>query len=381
MKPFLSLLALSLTLFSCHTRPIATTTLTETAIYNIDSVRMALNAGDEKAARKQLATAIDTYKNKKDPAASVAFFRKAILTRPSAQAYYELGCALVDAGGAVEAISALRIAEKLEYKPLANVMYKLSAAYASIRDEHGSHTKLDSVSLYVQLAIQMGYANPDNFRTDNVFNEIRYYVLNSDFKDALNAGHSVKNPELVLWEEFRQEFPPVQLPLTINKEWVASHPKGEYINYDYERFVPEMRNDKFSREVSKSYYYFATIKQDTAYTALCYAGRDDAMQAEGDTLGLPNFYTLVTFSPNGKIIDKKIVAGQQQLADFVKVFTIQPNYTFEVREFRNIYQQDPEQAGYGSGNPIIKTEEQLVTHYRIAADGKFEKTDAPLAIR
>ncbi|MBS1660074.1 MAG: hypothetical protein JST68_03385 [Bacteroidetes bacterium] len=374
MKPHLSLLLVSAVLFSCHNTPgvPAPVALTETAVYNIDSVRLALNTGDEKASRKQLATAIDLYKNKKNPMASCPYFRKAILIKPTAQGYYELGSALLDAGVHDEALSALHIAEKLDYKPLANVVYKIAAAYAGKDETEAIH--------YMEVALQMGYANPEKFRTDELFKSIRNkYDFNTTYSAALNGGRNVKDPAAVLWEEFKGQFSPVQLPLVINTAWINSHPMEKGINFEYERFVPEMRNERFAREAGKEYYFFAAIKQDTAYTALCYAGEDEGL--EDGNVHPPLFFYLVTYDPKGKIIDKLHVAGQEQLSYFVKVFTLQPNYTFEIREFKNIYQKDPEQAGYGADNPIVKTEEQLVSHYRIAANGKFEKTDAPLAMR
>jgi outer membrane PBP1 activator LpoA protein len=119
MKPLLTLFLASIILCSCHSgsAPAGQTQLTTTAIYNIDSVRLAAGSGDDKAARKQLASAINAYKNEKDPAKSIPLFKQSILTKPNAQVYYELGCALLDHRDYAEAIQALHIAEKLDFKP------------------------------------------------------------------------------------------------------------------------------------------------------------------------------------------------------------------------------------------------------------------------
>lgn len=382
MKPLLTLFLATILLSSCHTLPTDTAQagLTPTAIYDIDSVRLAAGSGDDKAARKQLLAAINVYKNEKDPFKSDDLFKKSILLRPSAEAYYGLGSALLDQGRCNEALSALHIAEKLEYKPLANVMFKLSAAYANITGLFEYDSQKDSAALhYMELALQMGYGHPEEFVNNPWFKEAKdRFDWPAVYKTTLNAGTNSKDPELSLWEEYENEFQPIQLPLTINSVWISEHPLEKSINFDYEKFVPEMRTGKFSREVAKEYYYFARIKQDSACITLLYAGKHLALESEH--VHAPVFFFLVTYDRTGKIIDKLEVAGQQNFTGPVKVFTLQPNYTFEVRDFKNVYKDDPEQVGYDS-NTIVRTDPIGVTNYRIGASGRFEKTDAPLALR
>jgi hypothetical protein len=385
MKPFSALFLATIVLSSCHSLsgPPATDRLTPTAIYNIDSVRPATGSGDDKIARKQLAAAINAYKNEKDPGKSIPLFKQSILTKPNAQVYYELGCALLDHRDDSEAVLALHIAEKLEYKPLANVMYKLSAAYAvTVAHEiHPPETNDSLATHYMELAIQMGYARPESFRNDPAFKNFRNAgIFNVAYLSAVEGGHNVKKPELALWEEFKSEFSAIELPLTINTGWTQTHAPDKDINFAYERFVPEMRNNRFAREAGKEYFYVGLLKKDTAYTALLYAGKDEGLEEDG-IVHAPLFFQLVTYDSRGKIIDHLKVAGQETFSDLVKVFTIQPNNTFEIRDFKNVYSKDPEQAGYGADNPIVKTDEQGVTHYRITATGKFETTETPLAIR
>jgi hypothetical protein len=74
------------------------------------------------------------------------------------------------------------------------------------------------------------------------------------------------------------------------------------------------------------------------------------------------------------------VAGQRNFTENFKVFTLQPNYSFEIKDYKNIFKNDPEQSGYDS-NYVIKSELLGVAGYRIGSNGKFEKTDAPLASR
>ena len=383
MRPLTPFLLIPFVLAACHSAPPAPVAgLTPTAIYNIDSVRIASTAGDDKAARKQFLAAMDAYKNKKNIAGSIELFRKSILLKPTAQAYYEMGGALIDQDSCEEAISALQIAEKLQYKPMANVLFRLSAAWLGSEGKQYYNAIKDSAALhYMEVALQMGYSHPEEFLKNPWF-AIAQSAGRDDFKrlykTVIAAGSNIKDPEQGLWQEFRNEFVPVSLPLTINDAWINSHTLEKTINFDYEKFVPEMRTQKFSRDVDREYYYYAVIKADTAYTALLYAGKHIVF--ERDNAHMPTFFFLVSFDPNGRIIDKLAVAGQQNLSDPVKVFTMQPNFEFEVRDFKNIYRSDPDSVGYDS-NAIIRTDPVGVANYRIAASGKFEKTNAPLAIR
>ncbi|HVV06338.1 MAG TPA: hypothetical protein VHC96_19035, partial [Puia sp.] len=85
------------------------------------------------------------------------------------------------------------------------------------------------------------------------------------------------------------------------------------------------------------------------------------------------------YDRNGKIIDKMRAAGQQDFTDTFKVFVLQPNLTFEIRDYKNIYKNDPETVGYDK-NYVVRSEPLGTNHYRIGANGKFEKMDAPLAM-
>jgi hypothetical protein len=380
MKTFLALGLLIPVFFSCNrpSRPSADHyQLTESTLYNIDSVRAAEGTGGQDAAGKRLLEAINIYKNKKDPAGSIPIFKAAILLDPSSKAYFELGSALSDNAEYPAAISAFHIAEQLDYSPLANVMFGLSKAYAGPPGSKDNPSSQDSISLYyMQVALQMGYAHPNDFRNDASFAALKdYYAFHQAYSDALSGS---KDPDKMLWDDFRSGFQPVVLPLTINTVWIDQHPLGANdIGYDYEKFVPEMRTAKFSREVEKEYYFCALLRSDPAYTALLYAGKNNFLTDANQHN--PVFYFLVTYDRNGRIIDKIRVAGQENFTDAFKVFTMQPNYSFEVKDFKNIYKDDPEKAGYDS-NYVVRSEPLGSAGYRIRPDGKFEKTDAPLAI-
>ena len=389
MRPFyLFLLSFTILIAACHngSAPSSPSQLGDSTLYTIDAVRAVMNSGNDAAARKTLASALDVYKNIKDVSRSIPLFKQSIRYKPTAQAYYELGCALLDEDEYKESVKALRIAEQLDYNPRANVMARLASGYSRLYNRwlnidaaDTSLSRTDSLALhYMEVAIQMGYPNPADFQTDVLYTKLRTCGGFQELYSNAFSGGSALSPDQLLWVNFRNEFAPADLPLVINLAWIKDHPLDQTIDYNYEKFVPEMRTQKFSRDVDKEFFYYALIKKDTAYTALLYCGKSVAGASE--TMPAPQFFLLVTYDGTGKIIDKMQVAGQQKYSDPYKVFSMQLNYEFEVQDFKNVYKNDPEQAGYDS-NEVVSTEPQGAAYYRIAANGKFEKTNAPLAMR
>ena len=392
MRPRLLFLpTLMILIAACHngsgpSTPSNPSQLSDSSLYNIETVRSVIDNGNDAGARKSLASALDIYKNSKDISKSIPLFKQSIRYKPTAQAYYELGCALLDEDEYQESVQALHIAEQLGYNPRANVMARLSSAYSRLWDKFMNSQPLDttlrgsdSLALhYMEVAIQMGYPKPGDFQTDVLYTRLREcQAFGERYNNAVSGG-SAMSPEQLLWANFANEFAPVELPLVINLVWFKDHPLDRSIDFDYEKFVPEMRTQKFTRDIDKEYFYYALVRKDTAYTALLYCGKSVAGSSE--TMPPPQFFLLVTYDAMGKIIDKMLVAGQQKYSDPYKVFSMQPNFEFEVQDFKNVYKNDPVQSGYDS-NEVVSTEPQTAAYYRISARGKFEKTDAPLAMR
>ena len=161
-------------------------------------------------------------------------------------------------------------------------------------------------------------------------------------------------------------------PLAINTVWIYQQTYDKAIGYDYEKFVPEMRNGKFSREVENEYFYVGKVKEDTAYSALLYAGKN--MWLVDGRGYAPVYFYLVTYSPQGKIIDKIPAGGQKTFTDNFKTLSLQENLSFEIKDFKNTYEKDPEKDGY-ENNKVIKSDLVSTSYYKINSKGKFEKTD------
>lgn len=338
-----------LLLLSCRSAQENVIHIGPSALYNVDSVQKVLGAA---------------------------------LQKDAAIAYYRLGDSLLEKGYCDSAVKAFLIAERLGFQPRAELMYKLSAGYAG-KTQYGIDSAIDcvdSATRYAGLAIQMGYSHPENFRNDRRFAELKengYFIHTCT--EALSGTGKTASAEKTLWESFVSEFSDMPLPLTIDGGWIKNHPIQREIAYVHERFVPEYRTITFSRMVPYEYFYVGLIKKAPAYTALLYAGKSlYLMQDEEDTRA--TFFFLVTYDNNGQIVDKMMVAGQRDLTDPSRILTLQPDLSFAVKSFRNIYAHDPEKAGY-ENNLVIRVEPAGETSYRITATGKFEKLQPALALR
>ena len=88
----------------------------------------------------------------------------------------------------------------------------------------------------------------------------------------------------------------------------------------------------------------------------------------------PVYFYMVTYSHQGKIIDKMQVGGQKTFTDNFKNLLLKQNLSLEIKEFKNIYEKDPAKDGY-ENNKVTKSELLTTSYYRINAKGKFEKAE------
>jgi hypothetical protein len=380
MKPLYLLLLTTVALFACNSRPgVGYTPLTLSAIYNPDSVRLALDGGDSGAAGKKLAAAFDQLKQHKDTVGSIPLFKAAILLKPTAKAYFELSGALLSTYNKEEAIQALHMAERLGYSPLANVMIRYCYAYSLMAGAYSSDKFGDTAIHYMQLALQMGYARPQDFLQRQYFPTLaRSDGFASAFSDAL-SGMAGRDPRKSLWDSYAGQFPEVPLPLAINLQWIRSHPLEDAISFEFQHFIPEMRNEKFDRGGGTMYYYVALIRKSPAFTAVVYgeqyeddeeeapADADSSKPAANDQTTVTSLFSLVTYDHQGKIIDRLRVAGRDARETSLKAFAIQPNLHFQVQYIPDV--------------PDSTRLAESPDYYLIDASGKFVKADAPLAAR
>ena len=112
--------------------------------------------------------------------------------------------------------------------------------------------------------------------------------------------------------------------------------------------------NKFARADGIDFpYYVVLIRKDAAYTAMLYG----ADREEDDSSSMANL-SLISYDPEGKIIDRMMIAGREDLSSPFFSCSLHADLSFEVRE--------------DTLQPV---------GFRIAASGKFERVAAPVALR
>jgi hypothetical protein len=370
---YIYLFIASATLFACTSSSDKKSTsnslhLTADNLYNKDTVLLVAHSATEKnkEADKLFLDGVDKYRNKKDPAAGAELFRKSILEKPQAKAYYELGNTLFDKKQLKEAIQAYGIAELLDYKPLHKVLYNTACAYSLLQ-------KGDEARYYLVSAIEFGYSNVKNIYADKDLAYLRTndsWTFDRSVKEALSGA---TDPEKLQWNLFWHEFKPLSFPVLLDMEY-AGRFKDDYISYDYERFIPEMRDGQFSRDVGSEYYHVGLVKGNDSVKTLVYGVKDEVMDEKA-----PTQYYIVSFDKMGKLIDKLLIGGQKKLDEPFKVATIEQNGTIKIGLFKQVYEKNPEDAGYEE-NKLLESKEVDKESYTISPDGHFVKQTALLGM-
>lgn len=376
---YVLLLATSITLFACNapSTPDASkktdaqhpekgqsaSVISEDQVFNKELVLSALSItkGKNKVSDKYFLKGVDAYRNQKNPEEGVKLFKQSIMEQPQARTYFELGNALADLNNLKDAASAYQMAEILDYKPTSKVLYNLACVYSRAEVE-------ESARYYLISAIEFGYSNAKNMFEDK---DLAYLRDNTrDFRGTVTAALSgATDPDKLQWNLFWHEFKPVSYPLVLDEKYGGK--LGEdYIAYDYERFVAEMRNNEaFSREVGYEFYHVGLAKATDSVKTLIYAVKDVMMG--GDVA--PEYY-IVSFDHVGKLIDKLLIGGHVKIKDPFRVATLTQNGNIEIALFDQVYKKDPEKDGY-EDNELVDVkllEKQL---YSITDDGHFVRKE------
>lgn len=203
---------------------------------------------------------LNAFKNDKDLDSAEVYFTRSLVKEPSARTYCELGNVYKQRGEYKKAIDSYMLSEQLDYAPFSNILYNIAAVYSLQQDEVKS-------AKYLEYAMQAGYNNLESIEKDP---ELEHLRSSYEFKEALNRGlRGMSDPEKLFWLQFKKQFPKTNMPITLN--WDLPIEKleiMEYISYDFEKYITEMRDEKFSREVSKGFYYFAQVMETDQFVAL-----------------------------------------------------------------------------------------------------------------
>lgn len=372
-------------LSSCNHPAPAPVNLTLDDMYDIDSVRASMTTHPKMTVAQQnrLAKAIQLYKGHQSYVHSIDTLRALILETPTAQAYFELGTVYLLDQDDYQAVNALTVAEKLHYAPLYNVLYELSAAWAKVSKKDGLTGSSDNALKYMQVAIQMGYPVPENFKMDPAFKD--FASGNSEFDQVYNKAMSGRmDLSATLFQDYLSGFSDLTLPFSIDTNYIDKYnlSDDQIINYTFEKYVTEFKTARFSREGGPSFYYVGKLKADSNYVALIYIGTDNFDdEEEEDTPDTSSTITahnrslycyLVTYTLQGKIIDKKLVAGQETSAIPYKQFNLTSSSAFSISDLKFNYHPDPNDSTktLPSVDSITVMNSQL---YRITPSGKFEQ--------
>ena len=283
---------------------------------------------------------LNSFRNEKNLDSADYYLRQSILKEPTAKAYFELGNVYMDKKKYDQALLSFGLAEQLDYEPFSKILYNKACLY-SLQEE----TEL--AGKYLEYSIQAGYNNLDHINKDSDLEELRntYY-----FKQAVKKGmRGMSDAENLFWLQFKKQFSKTQFPVALksNIEWEELEQLGT-ISYEYEKYISEMRDEEFSREVSKMFYHYIQPYETDNYVAVVYIVRDEYM---GDLA--PLTYRLATFTHEGKLIDKKEVSGRTSLGQEIKEAKLLKGGVIEVSRYEPIYKKDADEYGYYD-NPIVK---------------------------
>jgi len=333
--------------------------LTEADLFNGNKV-MAFLENDQKyiqEANELFLKGLDAYRNKKMLDSANSYLLESILMEPSAKAYFELGNVFMDMKEYDDAIAAYGVAEQLDYEPFSKILYNKSCIY-SLQD------KQEMSGQYLEYALQAGYTNIEHIGKDSDLEGLRETY---HYQKAIDKGlRGMSNSENLFWLQFKKLFAKTEVPLKL--EPVMSDEMQEalvYISYDYEKYISEMRDEKFSREVSKGFFYYAQPYENEDFVAVVYIVKDEFMGEYA-----PLTYVLATYTHEGKLIDKEKIGGSSSLSEAILFTTLNKNMKIKAEIRKPIYEKDPYDHGYYD-NEMIDSELIGTKSFSISAKGKI----------
>lgn len=334
-------------------------------LFNGEKVRLFLFQNPESSPKSNqlFLKALDEFKNKKNLQAASEGFKASITEYPNSKSYYELGNVYMELKNYQGALDAYSLAEKLGYEPFSKVMFNVACAYSQLKNFPMSAD-------YLQFAIQSGYVNIDNIEKDTDLANLREKEPALFRKNVDLALGGISDLENLHWLQFKRNFIQASFPVNLNGDQgkVVFDDKN-IISYDFERYVSEMRDERFSRDVSRLFYNYIQVAETKDYVALIYVIRDGFYEGNG-----PLTYQLVTYSKTGKLIDKKVIAGREDYSQPLKMCVLNKDLSLVITNYETTFQKDPDEEGY-ENNPIVSKKKIDTEKYRLDASGKIRYTD------
>jgi hypothetical protein len=348
--------------FSCSNsepkKPVTISYLNKEAVFNKDSVSKFLAAVSEvqmDSSKAIFLKAIDLVENQKKPVAAIDAFVQSLSIYPTANTYYELGNAFLETKDWTKALKAFEMAETMEFKPIGSAMFGQASCYAEM-------DSTDKMYNYLRTAVQMGFVDRNKILNNPHLAKYKNegYML-TVYNEAMSGNGE---PDEILWQGYTQDFKQASFPYTVDSGSLRNMGEPQIISYDYEKFVPEMRDNKFSRDVGSEYFYVSKMMQTELCSVVLYGCRSYEYE------GAPVYYILASFDNKGKLIDKMVVGGAKTFDENFKEFTAQSNNKFEIQEYKNTYEKNTDENGY-ENNKVVSRSLIGTKHFQVSADGKF----------
>ncbi len=298
---------------------------------------------------------VDYYRNKKSYDQAEEKFKQSIIEHPTSNAYFELGNLYLDTKQFDKSIKAYQLAEQLDFQPVSSILYNLACVYSKLRKD-------EIAAKYLESALIAGYSNIDNIKKDKDLAHFRnsYYFERCYQRGLLGIG----DPDKLMWQQYAKQFPVSKLPLNLDPFLQENAFNEENsISYEFEKFVSEMRNARFSRDTGKEFYFLAKLSSTAKFTALVYMIRDYYSGCAT--------YKLATYDAEGKLIDKREIGGRTLIDAPMKIAMIDSKGIIHVKKYTVQYEKDPVEVGYYE-NKIVSKELSGSEDFTINADGLIE---------
>ncbi len=342
--------------------------LQETDIFDMSKVWPYINLGKTlpKTSTQNFLRGIDHLKNTHDTDSAIYLLRASILNYPSLKAYYELGNAYYETSDFKNAMNSYQMAEKLGYEPFGTIMFQI-AKIKSVLNE------VEMAGNYLEYAIQSGFVDMEAIATDTSLRNLRSdsYIYDQHLEKGLRG---LNEPEKLAWIQFKKSFTILNATQSINQD--LGHElllKSSFIPYSYEKFISEMRDEKFSREISKGFYYGGQIAENANYTALIYITKDEFISGKS-----PLTFTLATYTNDGRIIDKKVISSLEYYNNLLSEAKFTDNKNFEIVTYTLKVKETETEEGY----PNYKIESKSQANkekFTIAENGKIIQSKTRVA--
>ena len=338
--------------------PLVSRCLSENAIFNEDSIKVAKNVASnlqKDESKKYFLRALDLLINKQRANESVKLFHESMMYFPDDRSYYFLTQAYIALKDAENASKANDIAARIGYNEYHELVFN---------DALISALKLDTTSCLDQLneAVYMGFLNKDKIVNDKIFdfirNDERYISL------MVNTFNDDEKLKTLLFKRFIKSLPDLTLPYTEPIDSVKNRDYNFYINYDFAAFIPGMEDGRFSRDVTNEYMYVGKLSLDNQTYALIYK----TYFAIADTLNPLKTY-VITYDSLGTVIDSEMI-GCFCSPSNSQAYNINVDKRIETTGYNYKWKNSPIEKGY-AGNQIESFETEKSSFIQLDAFGKI----------